>query len=160
MENKKVKGARVTEFDGIKFRSELEVRLYKTLLQEGFKPEYEKKTFHIWEGFLPKIPFYTKNHFKRKDKRIEILSKITVKDNRPLEDITYTPDFIIEYNDKTIIIEAKGSENDVFPYKFKIFRKYLEKNPIEKEKNYEVWEVFSKRQLLELIKNLKKDESK
>lgn len=158
--NKKIKNASPLVYNGIKFKSRLEVMCYKTLLQEGFKPEYEKLTYVIWVGFVPKIPFYTKNRFKRKNKWIESLSKSTVKDSRILPSITYTPDFIVEYKGKTIVIEAKGRENDVFPYKFKIFRKYLEEDEFERKKNYEIWEVFTKKQLLELIEKLKKDGTK
>ena len=38
MENKKVKNATETEYNGIKFKSLTEVTIYKTLLQEGFEP--------------------------------------------------------------------------------------------------------------------------
>lgn len=151
MENKKIKNATRKEFNGIKFRSLAEVMVYKTLLQQGFYPKYEEKTFLIWEGFTPTIPFYTKNSFKRKNKNIEIVSSSTVKDSRTLSAITYTPDFIFTHKGKTIIVEVKGFSNEVFPYKFKMFRKYLE----TLEGEYEVWEIFTKKQLLECINLLK-----
>lgn len=151
MENKKIKNATRKEFNSIKFRSLAEVMVYKTLLQQGFSPKYEEKTFLIWEGFTPTIPFYTKNSFKRKNKNIEIVSSSTVKDSRTLGAITYTPDFIFTYKDKTVIVEVKGFSNEVFPYKFKMFRKYLE----TLEGEYEVWEIFTKKQLLECINLLK-----
>ena len=130
--NKKIKNATVKEYDNIKFKSMLEVSTYKTLIEYGFKPEYEKHTYVVWTGFIPN----------------------TVRDNRPLDSITYTPDFVFTYNNKTIIIECKGMANDVFPYKFKMFRKYLQTVYIND--SFEIWEIFTKKQLLELINNLKK----
>ena len=41
MINKKIKGATTTCYNGIQFKSSLEVMIYKTLLQEGFHPKYE-----------------------------------------------------------------------------------------------------------------------
>ena len=96
--NKKIKNATVKEYDNIKFKSILEVSTYKTLIEYGFKPEYEKHTYVVWTGFIPKIPFYTKNKFKRKNHNIEVLSANTVRDDRPLDSITYTPDFVFTYN--------------------------------------------------------------
>jgi len=154
VENKKIKNATAKEYDGIKFKSLLEVMTYKTLKENGFEPKYEERTFHIWEGFTPHIPFYTKNKYKRKPKGIQVISNKTVLDGKELVDITYTPDFIIEYKNKTIIIECKGMPNEVFPYKFKIFRKHLE----TLEGNFILWEIFTKQQLLECIKLLKDEE--
>lgn len=153
MENRKIKNATPKEYNGIKFKSLAEVMVYKTLLQQGFNPQYESETFHIWEGFIPnKVPFYTRNTFNRKNKNIEVISDTTVKDNRPLQDITYTPDFIFYYNSIKVIVEVKGLQNDVFPYKFKMFRKYLERQ----NEPYMLWEIFTKKQLLECINLLKK----
>lgn len=149
--NKKIKNASPKSFNNINFKSLAEVMVYKTLIQQGFSPQYEKETFLIWEGFIPKVPFYTKNSFKRKNHNIEIVGVNTVKDKRPINGITYTPDFTFEYNGKKIIVEVKGFQNDVFPYKFKIFRKYIE----ELNGNYEIWEIFTKTQLLECINHLK-----
>ena len=47
MENKKVKNATLTEYN-IKFKSLLEVMIYKTLLQEGFEP-HEASKYLIWK---------------------------------------------------------------------------------------------------------------
>lgn len=152
MTNKKIKNASQKEYNGIKFKSQLEVMTYKTLLQAGFLPLYEQRTFTIWQGFIPsKVPCFTRNTFKRKNKNLTLIEENTVIDNRSLADITYTPDFIFEYRNKTIIVEVKGFQNDVFPYKFKMFRKYLESI----EGNYIIWEIFTKKQLLECINHLK-----
>lgn len=149
--NQKIKNASPKEFNGIKFKSKLEVDVYKTLLQANFLPEYEKHTWILFNGFTPTIPFYTKNTFKRKNKNIEVLSEKNVKDNRAIQDITYTPDFVFTYNNKLIIVEVKGFRNDTFPLKFKMFRKVLENS----NQPVELWEIFTKRQLLECIDRLK-----
>lgn len=155
--NKKIKNTNPKKYNNIEFKSLLEVTVYKTLLQEGFNPEYEKHTYLIWEGVSPKIPFYTKNIFKRKNCNITVISSNTVVDNRNLQSITYTPDFYFEYNNKKIIVEVKGFENDVFPYKFKMFRKYLQEQ--EDYLNYEIWEIFTKKQLIECINLLKQSQT-
>lgn len=154
-ENKKIKNAHPKEYNGIKFKSRLEVMTYKTLIEYGFTPKYEKETFILWDGLIPSVPFYTKNKFKRKNRNIEIISDSTCKDNRPLGTITYTPDFTFTYNNKYIIIECKGMINDVFPYKFKLFRALLEKR--DDKDNIEIWEIFSKKQLIECIEHLKEE---
>lgn len=145
MENKKVKNATPTVSNGIVFKSKLEAMAYKTLLQHGFEPEYETHTYTIWEGFRPTVPFYTRN--KNRENILNL---------KKLINITYTPDFYMEYEGLKIIIEVKGMQNDVFPYKFKMFRKYIENLP-DKE-HYLIFEVFTRKQLLEFIQIIK-DES-
>jgi predicted nuclease of restriction endonuclease-like RecB superfamily len=151
MRNVKIINATPKTYNNIKFKSLAEVMVYKTLIQQGFSPQYEQETFIIWEGYKPTITFFTKNTFKRKNKNIEVVSKSTVKDNRNLTNITYTPDFTLMYNGIKVIIEVKGFQNDVFPYKFKMFRKHLE----SLEGKYELWKIFTKKQLLECINHLK-----
>ena len=142
MENKKIKNATPEECFNIKFKSRLEAMVYETLLQEGFNPQYETKTYILWEGFKPTVPFYTRS----KGRQI-------ILNNKKLINITYTPDFYMEYKGLKIIIEAKGMENDVFPYKFKMFRKYIESLP--DSTNYLIFEIFAKKQLLECIEIIK-----
>lgn len=142
MVNKKVVNATPEEYSNIRFKSKIEVIVYKTLLQYGFKPEYETHTYTIWEGFKPTVPFYTRNK-----------AKVTVLNLKKLINITYTPDFYIEYEGLKIIIEVKGSTNDVFPYKFKMFRWHIENMPDKDD--YLIFEIFTKRQLLESIEIIK-----
>lgn len=141
MENKKIRNATPLVYDNIHFKSRLEVMIYKTLTQYGFKVYYEPTKYTIWTGFKPTIPFYTK------DKKTRMLKL----DDKKLIDITYTPDFITEKGNIVIIIEAKGFENDVFPYKKKLFRKYIE--DVNQETGQEIlfFEIFTKKQLLQAI---------
>lgn len=144
MTNHKVKNATPLEYNNIQFKSRLEVMIYKTLLQEGFNVQYEPTKYIIWEGFKPNVSFYNK------DKKTRMLKL----DNKRLIDITYTPDFVFEYKDITIVIEAKGFENDTFPIKKKLFRKWLE-NQNSQGNKYIFFEIFTKKQLMQAIDIIK-----
>ncbi len=140
--NRRIKNATPEEYGDIKFKSKIEAMVYKTLLQYGLEPEYETHTYTIWEGFRPTVPFYTRNK-----------AKATILNLKKLINITYTPDFYMEYQGLKIIIEVKGQVNDVFPYKFKLFRWHIENLP-DKDK-YLIFEIFTKKQLLEAIEIIK-----
>ena len=145
--NKKVKNATPKEYNGIKFKSLLEVTVYKTLLQEGFKPYYEASKYPIWRGFKPDVPFYKPN---KKGELEEQTKKII--------DITYTPDFIFMApdNKSVIIFEVKGGyENDTYPIKEKMFRLYLENLLKDSNQFTMFFKVGSKKQCLEAINIIK-----
>lgn len=152
-ENMRVRNATEMLYDGIQFRSKLEVMTYKTLLEAGIVPEYEKHTYTIWKGFTPTVPLFTKNTLKRKDCRFEVLSPSTMIAHRPLKDIVYTPDFYFEYGDKKIMVEVKGFSTETYLHRIKMFRKYLEEQP--DRDSYMIWEIHTKKQLLECINYLK-----
>ena len=99
MENKKIKNATPMTYDGIKFRSKLEVYCYKQLKEAGIETDYEGKKYTL----LPK--------FEYNDEKI-----------RP---ITFTPDF--PATNGSFIIECKGFPNDGFPNKWKMFKALLHK---------------------------------
>lgn len=142
--NKKIIGATPFKYNGIFFKSELEVRIYKTLIENGINPKYEEFTAVLWKGFKPTIPFY-----ERVGKRAR---EITL-NMKKLIDMTYTPDFTFELNGLFVVIEAKGYENDTFPIKKKLFRKFLE----HYEKPSIFFEIYSKKDLLqalEIVKNV------
>lgn len=139
-ENKKIKNARESVFNGITFKSKLEESFYKTLMTAGLKPDYELTKFVLVEGFKPTVPFYNRSK-----------SKVFRMDMSKVRDITYTPDFTLLYNDVLFIIEAKGIENDTFPLKKKLFRRFLE----SMEMPCVYFEVHTKRELLEVIKIIK-----
>lgn len=151
--NKKVKNATPKEWGGIKFKSILETTVYRTLVENGFEPKYEERTFDIFPKYEPNIPFYTKNDFKKLNKKITKVSDTLVLDSRSQQAITYTPDFMFDYKGRTIVVEVKGFQNELYPYKMKMFRKYLESC----QGNYEIWEIYSKKQLTECINLLKNE---
>jgi hypothetical protein len=136
MKNKKIKNATKTTELGIAFRSEVEARIYKALVAEGFNPLYEKVTFTLSEKIRPTVPFFN---------RIKGLLGL---DMKPVQAITYTPDFTFEYNGILIVIEVKGFENDVFPIKRNLFRKHLE--TLNQPSMF--FEVRTKKELLEALR--------
>lgn len=140
-ENKKILNATPLEFDGISFKSKLERTVYQTLKEHGFPVQYEPCKFIIWEGFKPVVPFYNKD---RKTRLLKLETKKIIS-------ISYTPDFLFNYNDHLVIIEAKGMENDCFYLKKKMFRKWLE----EHHPKSVFFEVYTKRQLLQAISIIK-----
>lgn len=115
--NKKVRNAVSKVYKGIKFRSKLELFTYKKLEEAGIKCLYEKKKYILMDGF----------HFEQES--IEPSNKKATKGEYinnadKVRDITYTPDFV-DINGKWII-EVKGFANDVFPLKWKLFKKHLQ----------------------------------
>ena len=144
MENKKIKNATTKELDGIQFKSQLEATIYKTLVSNAITPEYEKRTFEFVPRLRPTVPFFNR------------VKKVFGLEMKPLHPITYTPDFTFEYDGMLIVIEAKGFENDVYPVKKNLFRRYLENLP-----QYSMYfEIRTKKELLEALKIIKMETSK
>lgn len=158
-ENKKIRNATVNISHKITFKSLLEKTIYNTLLEQGIEPQYEPKTFIIWEGFNPITPFYNKETDSQKKKREELegkkSSKMLVLKTSKIIPIRYTPDFYFKYNDIDIYIEAKGMENDVFYIKKKMFIKYLDDLQINKGIKSMYFEVYTKKQLLQAVEIIK-----
>jgi hypothetical protein len=125
MENRKIINATPTVEGGVAFKSKLEASIYRVLVQEGLNPRYEEHKFPIWSGFKPTVPFYERN---RRTRSIRLNDKKII-------DITYTPDISFEYGKHTIYVEVKpdGFTNDVYPYKQKLFRKYMETELLDKQ---------------------------
>lgn len=136
MKNKKIRNATKTTELGIAFRSEVEARIYKALVAEGFNPLYEKVTFTLSEKIRPTVPFFNR------------INGLLGLDMKPVQAITYTPDFTFEYNGILIVIEVKGFENDVFPIKRNLFRKHLE----TLNQSSMFFEVRTKKELLEVLR--------
>ena len=140
--NKKVKNATSIEYNGIKFKSKLELTIYKTLKEKGLNPLYEANKFILQEGFRPSKPHYVKG-----------LCPVTANGYAKIIQITYTPDFTVEYNNKLLFIEAKGKQNDSYPIKRKLFLKHLESIP-----NAYFMEVYSKKDLINSLESFDKYE--
>lgn len=119
-----------------KYKSQAEKRVYEILSGEFDNVEYESETYNIIDGFVPKTLF-----FNRHGKKYAI-------DAKPCQGVTYTPDFTFTYKKLKIIIEVKGMENDVFPLKRKLFRKWLS------EQNNPFILYFEIRTLKELRKSI------
>ena len=116
-ENKKIKNAKITVFEGIEFKSGLEFFTYKHLKENGIDFVYEQHKFVIHPEFICGFPSIEQNGVQKmfKEHRGKILP------------ITYTPDF----SDAAMplptefIIECKGFCNEIFPLKLKLFKKLL-----------------------------------
>ena len=115
--NKKVRNAVSKVYKGIKFRSKLELFTYKKLEEAGIKSLYEERKFVLMEGFR-----FEQDSIEPSNKRATKGEYINNADK--VRDITYTPDFV-DPNGKWII-EVKGFANDVFPLKWKLFKKHLQ----------------------------------
>lgn len=139
-QNQKVKGATECEFDGIKFKSKWECKVYQMLKEAGLDPQYENIKISLQDTFSPTIPFYTRN----KDKTFTA-------DFRKVRAITYSPDFRIDYNGKCYFIEAKGMKTDSYSIKVKLFRKWLETNYPDTM----VFEVYTQKNVKDTINIIK-----
>lgn len=141
MANRKIANATPTEYKGISFKSLIEARIYKALLEVGITPEYEKYTYVLSPKAKTTVPFYNRTP----KKGFHLI-------NRNVSAITYTPDFTFTLNGLFVIIEVKGRENDVFPFKRNLFRKLLETF------DYPVmfFEIRSKKELMQSLEVIKK----
>lgn len=93
----RIKNATPTQYDGIKFRSKLEVYTYKKLKEAKIYAEYEPTHFEL----IPKFEYQ----------------------GEKVRAMTYLPDFV----GKDFIIECKGLICDSFPLRWKIFKYTLMK---------------------------------
>lgn len=158
--NMKIRNATICKDSSITFKSVLEKSIYNTLLQQGFKPQYEPITFTLWDGFSPITPYYDKETDNQKSRRISekintCPSKMLIQKTGKVVGIRYTPDFYFNYNGLDVYIEAKGVENDVFYIKKKMFIKYLDDKLANTGQRSIYFEVYTKRQLLQAIKIIK-----
>lgn len=97
--NKKIKNAKPTEYNGVKYRSKLESEFAKVFDENGVPFKYEP--FKI--TLIPSFKYL----------------------GQTIRDVSYTPDFVV-YNN--IIIEAKGFPNDAYPLRKKMVLKYIVDN--------------------------------
>lgn len=140
--NKKIKNARICQFDGITFKSAQEMSIYKHLLSVGITPQYEPERFTIWDKGAMTVLFY--DRYGKTFKRIK----------RKPTAIHYTPDFIFNVGSIKVFLEVKGFSNDVFPYKAKLFRDYLENLPNKENLCYAI--IYSIKDLKLLLDELQK----
>jgi hypothetical protein len=150
MENLKVRNARKHVYEGITFKSGLEVEAYKAFMNEGFNPEYEKHSYVLQESKL----FPTLHYAPFKDRKLHKL--VWGLNKYKIISLKYTPDFVFTIGDKLIVVEVKGYSNDRYPYQKKLFFKWLE----EHNPNSAFFEIHNQKQLkaaIEIIKNISND---
>lgn len=153
--NKKIRNATKSTSKGLTFKSQLEKSVYNTLLQQGFKPQYEPKTFELWDGFTPLTPYYDRETDNQRNKRDPNSSRMLTLKSSKIIGIRYTPDFYFRYRDIDVWIESKGVENDVFYIKKKLFIKYLDNKLIEEGQKSMYFEVYTKKHLLQALDIIK-----
>lgn len=149
--NKKIRNATAAKIKGITFKSQTEKMVYRTLLSLGITPEYEKYTFTLWDGFVPKTPFYDKETDTQHEKRDINSPKQLVLKTDKIVGIRYTPDFYFKKDSLDVWIEVKGFENDVFYIKKKMFRKFLDDKEEQTGQKSIFFEIYTKRQLLQAL---------
>lgn len=162
VENKKIRNATKSKLGNLTFKSQLEKMAYKTLMELGFKPQYEPKTFIVWEGYESSIPYYDKETDKQRLNRTgdNNSPKILVLKSNKVQPIRYTPDFYFKYGNIDIWLELKGIENDVFYIKKKLFRKYLDDLYARTGQFSMYFEIYNKRQLLQALDIIKEYEQR
>lgn len=126
--NKKIKNATTTIYNGIKYRSKLEVSFAKFFEKEKIKAEYEPFKLTL-------LPSFRYN-------------------GEAIRAITYTPDFIIDYCGKKYIIEVKGFPNDAYKIKKKLILKYL----LDNHSIYTFYEVKTLTSLKKILQEIKEVE--
>jgi len=99
----KIKNATKCEYDGVKFKSRLELFCYKELKKINISPGYECSKTVLLDKFVPKTFVFEPN----KSGNIEINSKY-------VREMTYTPDFFFRVETSWIIIETKGFSRDTY----------------------------------------------
>lgn len=113
-ENKKVKNAQCVSYDGIDFKSRLELNCYRKLKDAGFEPSYEPVKYKLLASSKLKVGTV---YAPRKKELICYKS---------YRELSYTPDFEFYHNNVHIYYDAKGKPNDAYPLKKKLFLRYLE----------------------------------
>ena len=112
-------------YNGIEFKSRLELYMYQQLTLAGLSFEYEGESFAILDAFQDSNRLVSKHN-----------KSFIEKGNRRVIGIKYTPDFVVKVNGETrFIIETKGRPNESFPIRLKLFRWWVNKN------NYK-WDIF------------------
>ena len=103
-------------YNGITFRSPLEIVTYKILEQSGLKFQYESVDYILQDKFV-----YPSEIWKDDNSRIFKKSRTTI-----VQPITHLPDFIIE---NKFIIEVKGWQTPDFKLRRKmLLHKLLKEN--------------------------------
>jgi len=148
--NKKVRNAAPLMYDGIEFKSKLELFTYQKLLEADIKDfKFESEKFTILEGFE-----YNMTSFEAYERSIEgNKQKLFGETAKAIRPITYLPDFTSIRDDKTgWIIECKGFPNDAFPLKWKMFKDYL----VKKGYNITLYKPNNQQTVIKTIELIKK----
>lgn len=150
MPNNKVKNAKVCQYNGITFKSKLELTCYKKLLEAGLEALYEPRKILLLKGFrLNNAIFYSPI-------RIRGVGKSFGLNTRPILDMTYTPDFFIEnYKGYDIYFDTKGMPNETYPLKKKWFLAWAEEQSATTGRRIIFFEPHNQAQIIKSIQIIK-----
>jgi hypothetical protein len=123
--NKKVKNATPLEYDGVSFKSKLEMYCYKLLRENNIPVEYEVVKFQILEPF--------------------------VYNDEKIRGMIFTPDFVGD----NFVVECKGFMNDAFPLRWKLFKHHLMENRLRYDLYLPRNKKDVEKVVLEIVNNLK-----
>lgn len=151
--NRKIVNAEATLYDGISFKSKLEVTCYKVLKGAGIPFEYENIKFVLQKGFYltDSVMYY---HPGKKGKRVKTKTKLQLDQyKQKLRSITYTPDFTVRTKKRLIIVDVKGYSNDVYMYKLKLLLNLLLKRADGIQ--YIIYEPHNLTQITQMARDIK-----
>lgn len=144
----KVKNATPLLVDGIQFKSKLEAYCNQQLKASGISFGYETHRYTLIEPFVFNNDSYELGKIKGE--------RAFKKASPNIRAITYTPDFVGEHNGQHFIIETKGLITDSFPLRWKLFKRYIQRNGL----NYNLYMPRNRKQIDETINLIKsKNES-
>jgi len=107
--------SKANTYKGIRFKSRLETYMYKLFEDAGIKAEYERHKYNILDPFFFPFDCYEKS----------IKGKAMInKSNKKIRGIVYTPDFVIEDENTTYVVETKGIATPDFMVRFKLFKRW------------------------------------
>ena len=105
-----------TVYNGISFKSRLEVNCYKLLQEAGIEFKYEPTSYEVLGSFL-----FQHSSFERlSNGKGDFIDR----GNKRVNAITYKPDFVGE----NFIIETKGLRTESFNLRFKLFKQWVQEN--------------------------------
>lgn len=107
------------KYDGIQFKSKLELFMYQELKRNNIKTEYEPISYQILESFN----FPNESYERQGNSKGDMVDR----GGKKILGVRYTPDFVGE----DYIIESKGFPNESFALRWKLFKKYLVDNGMD-----------------------------
>ncbi len=90
--------------------------MYKALKSAKIRTTNEDAKFEVQEGFMFNVDSYERQSNGKGD--------MINRGQKKILNIKYTPDFVSD----SFIIECKGRANESFPIRWKMFKRYVNKN--------------------------------
>jgi len=124
MDNKKVKNAKSHVYEGVTFKSGLELFCYKQLKENDIPFIYQPESLVLIDNFELDFDCYENigKIVRDEDKKIKYSTKRFDKVNK-VRSISYTTDFACPNN--TWLLETKGFANGAFPLRWKLVKQKL-----------------------------------